>query len=154
MVADSDACLKMGKLNPNDEISEKFYFDHICVLKNGIPRDLAGFCNDFRSNVPLNHVMMLTKNELKQLRKDLQGHQAEFHQLQAQFAPIPSLIHFYTNNKYDFVECDRRGSRPKGKRLNDYYGRYVPRAAANKYQIYHGCAPSRTRPGFHAPGTC
>ena len=147
MAADSDTCLKMGKLNPNDEISEKFYSDHICVLKNGVPRDLVGFCNDFRSNVPLNHVMMLNKNELKQLRKDLQGHQAEFRQLQAHFV-------FYTNNKYDFVECDRRGSRPKGKKLNDYYGRYIPRDAANKYQIYHGCAPSRTRPGSHAPETC
>ena len=167
--AGSSAC-KNVPIKHFGEISRKFCTSHICVLKDGIPdaHDLPEFCKDFRPGVRKNHVMMLTEDELNQLVADLRGHHGDFGWLSGRFAGNPSSIHFYTDNTYNFVECNKRGSDFTGHVLSGYYGRYVPKAerqltmarrgerptATEIYQIYHGCAPSDIRPGFSAPGSC
>ena len=121
--AGSDAC-KNVPINHFGVISRKFYRSHICVLKNGIPdtHDLPEFCKDFRPSVRKNHVMMLTGGELNQLVADLKRHQKDFRQLRARFAGHRSRIHFYTNNKYNFVECKKRKNHFTAKVLKGYYG--------------------------------
>ena len=167
--AGSSACLTMP-IKQFGVISGKFYKSHICVLKNGIPadNDLPKFCKDFRPGVRKNHVMMLTKDELNQLVADLRGHQGDFGRLSGRFAGNPSNIHFYTDDTYNFVECNKKGSDFKAHVLKGLYGRYVPKAVRKVtkarrskklktteiYQIYHGCAPSHLRPGFSASGSC
>ena len=152
-----DACDRSLTLAPCDRISQKFYDDHICLVRKDPPKNLDLFCDDFR-NLPLYQVMILTTSEIKQLRNDLGNHQEEFYENRAHYPPVkrtlPSTMYFYTDNTYNFIECRNY----KGKKLNGYYQLYVPRGTdgnpEGNYQIYHGCAPRSTRPGFSANGQC
>ena len=109
--AGSDAC-KRVPIKHFGVISGTFYKSYICVLKDGIPdaHDLPEFCKDFHPGVRKNHVLMLTTDELNQLVADLQKHQKDLGGLSGKFASNPSSIHFYTDDAYNFVECNKKGS--------------------------------------------
>ena len=152
------ACDRNMNLNSGDRISQKFYDDHICLVRGSPPKDVNAFCRDFR-NLPLYQVLIVNPTQLKQLRNDLGGHQVQFYENRQHYAPVktslPSTMYFYTNDKYNFIECRDY----KGKKLSGQYQLYVPRGTKGNpkgnYQIYHGCAPRATKPsGFGVPGQC
>ena len=150
------ACVRNIRLHPKDTISQKFYDDHICLLGNGLPKNfkLNNFCRDFRPGLPLYQVMILNKQTIKTLRSDLLSHQKDFYVYRNRLPP-PSTIHFYTDNRYNFIECRMtKGSTYKGRWLSNRYQAYIPRYNGPVCQIYHGCPPVTTKPGFSANGNC
>ena len=150
------ACVRKIRLNKKDTISQKFYDDHICLVQNGLPKNfkLNSFCRDFRPGLPLYQVMILNKQTIKTLRSDLLSHQKDFYMYKDRLPP-PSTIHFDTDNRYNFIECRMtKGSTYKGSWLHNRYQAYIPRWNGAVYQIYHGCPPVTTKPGFSANGNC
>ena len=155
------ACDRKYKLTGNDVISKKFFDDHICLQRGGYPTDLAAFCNDFRQGQPLYQVMVITPPELTQLRNDLTSMQVQFYRERAKVPPLlnpPSQIHFYSRDRYDFINCEYKTGFWKGKKLSGRYNQYIPKGTPGNpeatYQIYHGCPPVTSRPGDSAPGPC
>ena len=126
-------------------ISKKFFDDHICLLLNDNqrPSDLISFCRDFRYGVSVNTVMILTSQELNRLHNDLLNHQQDFKQYKEKY----SKPTFYTNDRYDFIQC----TSGRGEWYNGYYEQY---GVNNNYQIYHGCHPVYVRPSFFNSFNC
>ena len=155
------ACDRSATLNEKDTISQKFYDDHICLVRGISPKDLTAFCDEFRPGLPQYQVMILSLADLRRLRSDILWHQDEFKKYKAHFPPTrppPSTMHFYTQDTYNFIECKKtRKSTYKGKRLSGRYQQYIPRGTPSGiYQIYHGCPPvtKSERQDFSAKGPC
>ena len=156
-VKGDDACDREVTLTASDRISQKFYDDHICLIRGAPPKDLNQFCRDFRQ-LDLYHVLLINPTEIKRLRNDIGNHQIDFYDNREHYPPIkrvlPSTMHFYSTDTFNMIECNAN----KGKKLSGRYQVYVPKGTAGNpkgnYQIYHGCAPSRTRPGFSVAGEC
>ena len=150
------------ELNKNDVISQKFMDDHICLLRYYPPSDLVAFCREFRPSQPLYQVMLLSPNGIKQLRIDLLGHQKDFYNDRFLFSPlhpVPSQIHYTTDQYYNFIYCEQSQGTWIAKQKSGRYQQYVPRGKVDNpegiYQIYHGCAPvGEEYPGFRHPGSC
>ena len=150
------------ELNENDVIHQKFMDDHICLVRFSPPSDLVAFCRDFRPREPLYQVMLLTSHGIRQLRDDLLGHQKDFYNDRYLFSPLRkglSLIHYTTDQYYNFIYCEQSEGTWIAKQKSGRYQQYVPRGKKDYpegiYQIYHGCAPvSEGYPGFSHPGTC
>ena len=156
-----DSACDRGKLNENDVISQKFMDDHICLVRNSPPNDLAAFCRDFREGQPKYQVMLLSPDGIKQLRNDLKGHQNELYNDRLMFRPIlqgPSEIHYTTDKSFTYIYCERKQGRWNGKQKTDHYQLYIPQGTDRNpegvYQIYHGCHPIDFHPGFCKSGPC
>ena len=148
VAAQITVCNRQFPSSVNKYISYKFFRDHICLLKNSNqkPTDIDALCRDFR-NIRMNTVMVLTSQDLNRLHNDIRSHQNDFYNylyLNGYYHPT-----FYTDTKYNFIEC----SRGKG-RWSYGYEQYGARFYKNYYQIYHGCAPVRTRPAFFNQNNC
>ena len=148
VAAQITVCNRQLPSSVNKYISYKFFRDHICLLKNSNqkPTDINALCRDFR-NIRMNTVMVLTSQDLNRLHNDIRSHQNDFYNylyLNGYYHPT-----FYTDTKYNFIEC----SRGKG-RWSYGYEQYGARFYKNYYQIYHGCAPVRTRPAFFNQNNC
>ena len=156
-----DAACDRQTLNPNDVISQKFYNDHICLLRGSPPKDLTAFCRDFRQGPLIYQVMLLTTDDINRLRKDLQGHQNDFYNDRYLFRPLhpgAALAHYTTDGTYSFIYCEEKKGTWIGKLKSNRYQQYVPQGTAGNpkgvYQIYHGCPPVVDYPGFKQDGTC
>ena len=155
-------CDRTAIKSDDDYISMKFFQDHICLMRNTPPEAKSAFCQNFRKDLDLYHVMILSRYDLDSLRKDLQGHQDELKKEDEKFLPKkkpPHYIHFYTDDTYNFIECSLKKGKWKAKKLNGYYQPYIPRRApgSSVYQIYHGCKPESYliwHPGFSSHGNC
>jgi hypothetical protein len=157
-------CDRNTRLPLSDEISQKFYEDHICLVRNNNDlkkMDLTAFCRDFRKGQPLYQVMLLSPAGIRELRNDIASKQGLFMSENKKFPPLkapPSGIHFYTDDQYTFIECKQSGSTWKGKQLSNRYQQYIPKGTpgnpGGQYQIYHGCPPVKTKPGTSAAGPC
>ena len=134
----------------NDYISQKFFDDHICVHHGFPPSDITKFCREFRPEIPLYQVMILTPRELGILRNDIRANQKLYESYRNDFPPQlnpPSRVHFYTTDTYLlFYECEFVNGAWRGYKVSNRYQVFIPRGSAEPYQIYHGCPPSRTRP--------
>ena len=160
-VKKGDSVCDRRTLHAEDVISQKFYDDHICLLRKGPPEDLSAFCRDFRRGQPIYQVMLLTVHDIKQLRSDLQKHQNDFYNDRESFRPVlngPSEVHYTTQGTYTFIYCQKNKNRWIGKQKKGRYMQYIPKGPGGnqegKYQIYHGCPPVTTYPGFKQPGYC
>ena len=156
-----DAACDRQTLNPNDVISQKFYNDHICLIRGSPPKDLTAFCRDFRQGPLIYQVMLLTTDDINRLRKDLQGHQNDFYNDRYLFRPLhpgAALAHYTTDGTYSFIYCEEKKGTWIGKLKSNRYQQYVPQGTAGNpkgvYQIYHGCPPVVDYPGFKQDGTC
>ena len=151
-------CDSSYRPQPNDYISQRFFDAHICV-HHGTPPDLKTFCAKFRPEIDLYTVLVVTPRELGILRDDIRANQQLYAENMAGFPPTlppPSTVHFYTNETFLlFYQCEKVKGAWKAKQLSNRYQVFVPWGAAQPYQIYHGCAPSTTRPeNGVAPGPC
>ena len=154
----TDCYQRRARLPWNDVISQKFYVDHICRIRGPIRRytssSLSTFCRDFRRGPPVYQLMLLTDYDINRLRNDLQGHQNDFFNDRNDLRPNPSRVHYSTDDTYDFIYCQRTRGTWIGYQRSNQYQRYVPRAYSTLYQIYHGCRPVTTYPGFRQNGSC
>ena len=149
------------KLNENDVIHQKFMDDHICLTRYSHPTDLVAFCREFRPSKPVYQVMLFGPEGLKQLRKDLLGHQNDFYNDRFKFKPLGpaiSTIHYTLGSSDTFIYCEQSHGTWIGKLKAGRYQQYVPRGKDENpeglYQIYHGCPPVEVYPGFSQPGSC
>ena len=144
------ACDRTQPADKKKYISSKFFKDHICLLKDDDtePDDIAGLCRDFR-DAKKSTIMVLTSQQLTSLSNDIKGHQADYGPKLDNYNK-PS---FYTNSKYDFVQCDNTMGTSQWYR--DNYEQYGAKKDANGvYQIYHGCHPVSNRPAFFSQYNC
>lgn len=151
------ACVRQ-QLMEDDVISNKFMEDHICLIGTSAPTDLRAFCRDFRHGQPVYQVMLLEKEDIKRLRKDLKGHQEDFYNDRTKFRPLlkkESLVHYTTDGTYTFIYCDLNYKNWKAKRKSNEYLRYIPYGTPKGiYKIYHGCHPVQKYSGFRQLGSC
>ena len=146
-----EACNRVQPADTKKYISSKFFNDHICLLKEDHkePDNIAGLCRDFR-NAKKSTIMVLTSQQLTDLSNDIQGHQADYSSYYRKCNRKPI---FYTDWKYDFVQCDNVAVTSEWNR--DYYERYGAKMNSNGvYQIYHGCRAVQNSPGFFDPDNC
>ena len=157
------ACDRQRPINTDDVISQKFMRDHICLVRKSPPNDLVAFCRDFRKgqSVPLYQVMLLSTDDIKQLRNDLMGHQGDFYNNRSMFRPLDtgaSKVHYTTDQSYTFIYCELKQGKWNGKRKAGLYQQYIPKGTAGNpqgvYKIFHGCPPVDVNPGFSQPGPC
>lgn len=145
------------RLEEDDVISEKFMKDHICLIRKDRPKNLEAFCSDFRHGQPVYQVMLLTRDDIKRLRKDLMRHQQDFYSDREKFRQKPSSVHYTTDDTYSFIDC-KYARKWEGKLISNKYMQYIPRGTSGKpegiYKIYHGCQPVQEYLGFRQPGWC
>lgn len=154
-------CDRHIHLSNNDVISEKFMQDHICLIKSSrrVPTDLKAFCRDFRREKEIYQVMLLTPEDITQLREELKEHQNDFDNDRDKFRPLrrqASLVHYTTDNTYNFIYCEQTKKRDwQGKRRGNEYLKYIPHGTPEGiYKIYHGCRPVTEHRGFRQSGPC
>ena len=156
-VSGASAC-DSQTLKANDVISQKFMKDHICLFRNSPPIDFTAFCRDFRKGRPIYQVMLLSTDDMKQLHNDLKGHQMDFYNDRNLFRPRTSKVHYTTDQPYTFIYCEQKQEKWIGCQKTGCYQQYVPKGTAGNpqgvYQIYHGCPPVTSRPGFRQNGSC
>ena len=148
-------CNGKMKLNKDDVISEKFMRDHICLItapRTPSKRVLCDFCRNFRGKgqkrLSKYQVMLLTPKELKQLREDLQKHQRDYRDDRRQSNRI-----YTTEDRYNFVYCERRKGDWMGEIKRDLYQQYNTRQSPQgRHRIYHGRPPVKHNPGFETKG--
>ena len=157
------ACERDVRLVPGDTISQKFFDDHICHTWGAPPRNLTAFCSDFRTNVDEGkyYVMVATPRDLTNLRGFLNSHQYDFNETRKDFPPVKSLpsdIHFYSDDLYNFIECSLASGTWSGVKLRGNYLQFIPRGTLGNSdatnQLYYICPPVTERPGFSQAGSC